>query len=182
MVGFGLLRGKLRSGGYICSSCVSSGEEHDKEGGADHEMEQLQLEFEDDYPEELEEEDTRDSAVYARESEGGRPPGLYCLIHWKDTTSSEGTWEPDAGIKHLRRLVCTFHQDHPQKPTATSSPIDTGPPRPPLAQKSFPSSAILNPDFPPVSNDIPTKAHPMMSKETPPRLGDPGGVVSGQLR
>ena len=131
-------------------------------------MEQLQLEFEDDdNSEEFEVEDIRDSAVYARESEDGRPPGLYYLVHWKDTPSSEDTWEPYVGIKHLRRLIRTFHQDHPRKPTATSDPIDTGPPPPPLAKKSSSSSAAtVDPDPSPVSNDIPTKSRPTGSKET----------------
>ena len=45
-------------------------------------LQQLQLEFEDDgKSKEFEVEGIRDSAVYARESEDGRPPGLYYLIH-----------------------------------------------------------------------------------------------------
>ncbi|MCJ1267831.1 hypothetical protein MMC22_007717, partial [Lobaria immixta] len=129
-------------------------------------MKQLQLEFENDNnSEEFEVEDIWDSAVYAQESEDGRLPGLYYLVHWKDTPSSEDTWEPYVGIKHLRRLIQTFHQDHPQKPTATSDPIDTGPPSPPFAKKSSFSFTTLDPDPSPVSNDISTKSCPTGLKE-----------------
>lgn len=48
-----------------------------------------------------------------------------CTISFigKDTPAFEDTWEPYAGIKHLRQLVKTFCQDNPQmKTTATSEP------------------------------------------------------------
>ena len=87
-----------------------------------------QLEFEDDEGEEYEVEAIRDSAVYARESESGHLPGLYYLISWKGFPEEENTWEPASGIQHLRRLVSTFHKEHPDKPTATSPPVDSAPP------------------------------------------------------
>ena len=89
----------------------------------------LQLEFEDDGEgEEYEVEAIRDSAVYAKESESGQLPGLYYLISWKDFPEEENTWEPASAIQHLRRLVNTFHKENPDKPTATSTPVDIAPP------------------------------------------------------
>ena len=78
-------------------------------------MEQLQLEFKnkDDNSDKFEVKDICNSAVYAQESENRWPPGLYYLIHWKDTPASEDTWKPYAGIKHLRKLIRIFYQDHP---------------------------------------------------------------------
>ena len=88
-----------------------------------------QLEFEDDGEgEEYEVEAIRDSAVYARESESGHLPGLYYLISWKGFPEEENTWEPASAIQHLRRLVSTFHKEHPDKPTATSPPVNSAPP------------------------------------------------------
>ena len=88
-----------------------------------------QLEFEDDGEgEEYEVEAIRDSAIYAKESESGQLPGLYYLISWKGFPEEENTWEPASAIQHLRRLVSTFHKENPDKPTATSTPVDTAPP------------------------------------------------------
>ena len=78
--------------------------------------------------EEYEVEGIRDSAVYARESEAGHLPGLYYLVSWKGYPEDESTWEPASAVQHLRKLVSTFHKDHPDKPTATSPPIDLAPP------------------------------------------------------
>ena len=87
-----------------------------------------QLEFEDDGEgKEYEFEAIRDSAVYAKESESGQLPGLYYLISWKEFPKEENTWEPASAIQHLRRLVSTFHKKNPDKPTATSTPVDTAP-------------------------------------------------------
>ena len=70
----------------------------------------------------------RDSAVYARESESGHLSGLYYLVSWKGYPEEENTWEPASAVQHLRKLICLFHKDHPDKPTATSPAIDTAPP------------------------------------------------------
>ncbi len=56
------------------------------------------------------------SAVYAMESEG-HLAGLYYL-------EEKNTWEPASAIQHLRRLVSTFHKEHPEKPTAILPPTD----------------------------------------------------------
>ena len=83
-----------------------------------------QLEFQDDGDEEYEVEAIRDSAVYAKESESGHLPGLYYLVSWKGYPEEENTWEPASAVKHLRRLLSTFHKEYPEKPTATSPPVD----------------------------------------------------------
>ena len=70
----------------------------------------------------------RDSAVYARESESGHLPGFYYLVSWKGYPEEENTWEPASAVQHLRKLISSFHKDHPDKPTATSPAIDTAPP------------------------------------------------------
>ena len=77
---------------------------------------------------EYEVEAIRDSAVYARESESGHLPGLYYLVSWKGYPEEENTWEPASAVQHLRKLISSFHKDHPDKPTATSPAIDTAPP------------------------------------------------------
>ena len=76
---------------------------------------------------EYEVEAIRDSAVYARES-AGHLPGLYYLVSWKGYPEEENTWEPASAVQHLRKLISSFHKDHPDKPTATSEAIDTAPP------------------------------------------------------
>ena len=77
---------------------------------------------------EYEVEAIRDSAVYARESESGHLPGLYYLVSWKGYPEEENTWEPYSAVQHLRKLISSFHKNHPDKPTATSEAIDTAPP------------------------------------------------------
>lgn len=94
------------------------------------------LEFYSDDQQEFEVENIIDSVVYARESEDGKPPGLYYLVHWKGYPTADDTWEPAAGVKHLRRLLRSYHKDNPLKPTANSLAIDSGPPPPLLAKRS----------------------------------------------
>ena len=77
---------------------------------------------------EYEVEGIRDSAVYAKESVTGYLPGLYYLVSWKNYPEEENTWEPASAVQHLRKLISTFHQDNPAKPTATSPPVDTASP------------------------------------------------------
>ena len=67
----------------------------------------------------------RDSAVYAKESESGHLPGFYYLVSWKRYSEEENTWEPASAVQHLRKLISSFHKDHPDKPRATSLAIDT---------------------------------------------------------
>ena len=84
-----------------------------------------------------------DNTVYAKELESGHLPGLYYLVSWKGYPEEENTWEPASAVQHLRKLISSFHKDHPDKPTATSPAIDTAPsmarptvkPTKPLKQK-----------------------------------------------
>ena len=99
-----------------------------RKGRVDEATSQLEFEGDGGDGEEYEVEAIRDSAVYARESEG-HLPGLYYLVSWKGYPEEENTWEPASAIQHLRRLVSTFHKEHPEKPTATSPPTDSAPPR-----------------------------------------------------
>ena len=69
-----------------------------------------------------------DSAVYAMELESGHLPGLYYLIAWKGYLEEENTGEPVSAVQHLRKLISLFHKDYPEKPTATSPPVDSAPP------------------------------------------------------
>ena len=56
-----------------------------------------ELDFEAGDSEEYEVEAIRDSAVYARESEG-HLPGLYYLVAWKGYPEEENTWEPVSAV------------------------------------------------------------------------------------
>ena len=78
--------------------------------------------------EEYEVEAIWDNAVYARESESDHLPGIYYLVSWKRYLEEENTWEPASTVQHLRKLISSFHKDHPDKPIATSPAIDTTPP------------------------------------------------------
>ena len=107
-----------------------------------------QLEFEGDSKgKEYEVEAIRDSTVYFRESDSGHLPGLYYLVSWKSHAEEENTWEPASAIQHLRRLVSTFHKKHPEKPTATSPPVDSSPPmaKPIVKAPPKPSAAKQKP-------------------------------------
>ena len=77
---------------------------------------------------EYEVETIRDSDVYARELKLGHLPGLYYLVSWKRYPEEENTWEPASTVQHLRKLISSFHKNHPNKTTATSLAIDTAPP------------------------------------------------------
>ena len=70
----------------------------------------------------------RDSVVYARESESGHLSGLYYLVSWKGYPEEENTWEPTSAVQHLRKLISSFHKDHPDKPTVTFPVINPAPP------------------------------------------------------
>ena len=67
------------------------------------------------------------SMVYARESEG-HLPRLYYLVEWKGYPKEKNTWEPVLAIQYIRKLISLFHKNHPEKPIATSPPVDSTPP------------------------------------------------------
>ena len=56
-----------------------------------------------------------DSAVYAKEAEVYLP-GLYYLVSWKSYLEEKNTWELSSAVMHLRKMISTFHKDHPEKP------------------------------------------------------------------
>ena len=94
----------------------------------DGEVRQMEFDADDDESGEYEVEAIWDSAVYVRESESGHLLGFYYLVSWKGYLEEENTWEPASAVQHLRKLISSFHKDHPDKPTATSPAIDTAPP------------------------------------------------------
>ncbi len=67
------------------------------------------------------------SAIYARKSDG-HLLGLYYLVSWKGYLEEENTWAPASVVIHLCKLISNFYYDYPEKPTATSPPIDSAPP------------------------------------------------------
>ena len=69
-----------------------------------------------------------DRAVYTMELESGHLPGLSYVIAWKGYPEEENIWEPVSAVQHLRKLISSFHKDHPEKLTATSPPFDSAPP------------------------------------------------------
>ena len=69
-----------------------------------------------------------ESMVYARELEAGHLLGFYQLVSWKSYSKDENTWEPTLALQHLRKLISTFHKNHPSKSKATSLPIDLASP------------------------------------------------------
>ncbi len=68
-----------------------------------------------------------DNAVYGQQAID-QMPGLYYLVSWKGYPEEENTWEPSSAVIHLWKLINTFHKEHPEKPTATSPPLDSAPP------------------------------------------------------
>ncbi len=67
------------------------------------------------------------SVVYGQQA-NDQMPGLYYLVSWKGYPEEENTWEPSLAVIHLRKLISTFYKEHPEKPTATSLPLDSAPP------------------------------------------------------
>ncbi len=67
-----------------------------------------------------------DSAVYSEQA-NYQMPGLYYLVSWKGYPEEENTWEPLSAVIHLRKLISTFHKEHPEKPIATSPLLDSAP-------------------------------------------------------
>ena len=90
-------------------------------------MNNIQQEFEAGNNKEYEVDGIRDSAIYTRES-AGQLPRLYHLVSWKSYPKKENTWELALVIRHLWKLVIAYHKDNPERPTATSAPVDMAPP------------------------------------------------------
>ena len=68
-----------------------------------------------------------DSAVYANKLKSGHLPGFYYLVAWKSYPEEENTSELLSAVQHLKKLISSFQKDHPEKPTATSPPINSTP-------------------------------------------------------
>ena len=98
-----------------------------RKGQMDEEVRQMEFDAGDD-SREYEVEAILNSTVYIRESESGHLPSLHYLVSWKRYPEEENTWEPASAVQHLRKLISSFHKDHPDKPTATSPAIDNAPP------------------------------------------------------
>ncbi len=56
---------------------------------------------------------------------GHHLPGLYYLVSWKSYPEEENIGKPTLVVLHLCKLISTFYCDYPEKPTATSPPIDS---------------------------------------------------------
>ena len=71
----------------------------------------------------------QDSVVYVKEVDG-HLPRLYYLVVWKGYPEEANTWKPSSTVMHLRKMVSTFYNNHPEKPIVTSAPLDSAPPMP----------------------------------------------------
>ena len=69
-----------------------------------------------------------DSIIYVSKSESGKLLGLYYLVAWKGYPKEKNTWKPLSAVQHLKKLICCFHKEHPEKLTATFPPIKSTPP------------------------------------------------------
>ena len=65
------------------------------------------------------------SAVHVGESVSGYLPGFYYLVLWKKDLEEEITWKPALALQHFWKRLNKFHYDNPDKPTTTSSSVDT---------------------------------------------------------
>ncbi len=86
-----------------------------------------EVEFEAGDNKEYEVEAIINSAVYGQQA-NDQMPGLYYLVSWKGYLEEENTWKLSSAVIHLRTLISIFHKEYPEKPTATSLPLDSAPP------------------------------------------------------
>ena len=66
-----------------------------------------------------------DSAVYANKSESGHLPDLYYLVAWKGYPKKENPCKLLSAVQHLKKLISSFYKSYLEKPTTTSSPINS---------------------------------------------------------
>ena len=107
-----------------------------KKGRVDKALPEPEKEFEARDNKEYEVKAIIDSTVYDQQADD-EISGLYYLILWMGYPKKENTWEPLLAVIHLRKLISTFHKEHPEKPTAISSPLESTPPmtRPTVPKK-----------------------------------------------
>ncbi len=95
-----------------------------RKGRVDKALPEPEKEFEAGNNKEYEVEAIIDSAVYGKQA-NDQMPGLYYLVSWKGYPEEENTWEHSSAVIHLRKLINTFHKEHPENPTVTSLPLDS---------------------------------------------------------
>ncbi len=88
---------------------------------------ELEKEFEIGDDKEYEVEAIIDSTVYGQQANNSQIPGLYYLVLWKGYPEKDNTWKLSLAIIHLRKLISTFHKEHPEKSIAISPPLDSAP-------------------------------------------------------
>ena len=89
----------------------------------DEEVRQMEFDASNNNSGEYKVEIIRNNAVYTRESEG-HLSGLYYLVSWKGYMEEENLWELVSAVQYLKKLINSFHKDHPNKLTATFPAID----------------------------------------------------------
>ena len=90
----------------------------------DEEVRQMEFDLEDNHSGKYKVEAIWDSMIYARKSELGYLLGLYYLIVWERYLEEKNIWEPVSTVYYLRKLINSFHKDHPNKLTATFPTIN----------------------------------------------------------
>lgn len=75
-----------------------------------------------------------DYLVYGQEINTSMP-GLNYLVLWKDYPKEENIWKLLSAIIHLRKLINTFHKEHPEKSTRIFLFLDSASP---LARPTVP--------------------------------------------
>lgn len=68
------------------------------------------------------------SAINTIKWKWGQLLGFYYLVLLKGYLKKETTWEPTSAIQQLWKLITIFPKEYPDKPTITSSPVNTTPP------------------------------------------------------
>lgn len=76
------------------------------------------------------------SMILAEKAIDGRPTELYYIVYWKGKIHAKATLKSIKEITHLRQLLKKYLAKNPEKPTATSLPIDKGASPPLMAAKS----------------------------------------------
>ena len=69
-----------------------------------------------------------DSVVYTNKLKSGHLLDFYYLVLWKGYPEEENIWKPLSAVQQLKKLINSFYKDHPEKPIATSLPINSAPP------------------------------------------------------